>query len=349
MTAAGGGGYDHPMVEPRSRAPGIADVARMAGVSVATVSRVLNDPVAVSERRREAVLGAIKRLGYRRNEAARALKSGRQRMLGVIIGNTTKYGFASVLRGIEEAARELDYLVTITVVENGDPEHISSAVELVLSQPLSGVIGVEFDEFVSTAMAQIPDTMPVATAAMVGTNRSGLPHVWLDDELGARLATEHLLALGHRTVHHLAVDYPNDIAHGRSYGYLRALEEHGAVVPEVIATDWAPMTARAAAAQLPADATAVFCFNDEIAMGVLRAAAEAGRRVPEDLSVVGFDDMPLAEIWTPGITTVRMDFAELGRAAVRVLRERMAGRPVGVEPPIEPELVVRSSSAPPRS
>jgi DNA-binding LacI/PurR family transcriptional regulator len=337
------------MADRPARAPGIADVARMAGVSVATVSRVLNDPSAVSDRRRESVLGAIKRLGYRPNEAARALKSGRQRMIGVIIGNTTKYGFASVLRGIEEAARELDFLVTITVVENDDPEHIRSAVELVLSQPLSGVIGVEFDAFVSTALEQMPATMPVATAAMVGTNRSGLPHARLDDELGARLATEYLLDLGHATVHHLAVDYPNEIGHGRTYGYLGALVDRGARVPPVIATDWAPRAAVRAAAELPDDATAVFCFNDEIAMGVLRAAAEAGRRVPEDLSVVGFDDMPLAEIWTPGITTVRMDFAELGRAAVGVLRQRIAGHAMIEVPPVEPTLIVRSSAAPPRS
>ncbi|PZF66366.1 LacI family transcriptional regulator [Curtobacterium sp. MCBD17_013] len=338
------------MVERPPRAPGIADVARMAGVSVATVSRVLNDPGVVSERRRTAVQDAIVRLGYRPNEAARALKSGRQKMIGVITGNTTRYGFASVLRGIEEAAREGDFLVTITVVENGDPDHVRSAVELVLSQPLSGIIGIEFDEFVTAALARIPTTMPTATAAMVGTNRSGLPYAWLDDELGARLATEHLLALGHRTVHHLAVDYPNDIGHGRTYGYLAELAARDAPVPPVVATDWAPMSARAAAIeQLPDDATAVFCFNDEVAMGVLRAMADQGRAVPGDVSVVGFDDMPLAEVWTPGLTTVRMDFAGLGRAAFEVLRATMAGAPPPTARAIRPSLVVRGSSGAPRA
>ncbi|WP_227497183.1 LacI family DNA-binding transcriptional regulator [Planctomonas psychrotolerans] len=342
----------------RSGAPGIADVAKLAGVSVTTVSRVLNAPEQVSERRRAGVLAAIDELGYRPNGAARALASGRQRMVGVLTGNTTRYGFSTTIHGIEEAARRRNMLVTITVVESDDPAHIRSAVDLVLGQPLSGVVGLEFDRMVSLALAQLPASMPAVAASLTGTNSSGLPRVYIDDELGARLATLHLLDQGHATVHHLAADYPTPSGSGRTYGYLRALAERGVRVPDVVPTGWDPLEARSAALEfLGDDVTALFCFNDDIAMGAISALRQQGRRVPEDVSVVGFDDMPLSTVWAPALTSVRMDFQRLGRTTFDLLCSQLdgtgrtgaaeaGGAPV-LAKELPPSLIVRDSTAPP--
>jgi DNA-binding LacI/PurR family transcriptional regulator len=334
----------------KNRAPGIADVARLAGVSITTVSRVLNDPEQVSERRRAVVLASIEQLGYRPNEAARALVSGRQKMVGVLTGNTTRYGFSTTIHGIEEAARRRNMLVSITVVESEDPAHIRSAVDLVLSQPLTGVVGLEFDRVVSLALAQLPPTMPAVAASLTGTNASGLPRAYIDDELGARLATEHLLDLGHATVHHLSADYPTPSGHGRTYGYQQALRERGARVPPILPTGWNPLEARRAALEhVDDDVTALFCFNDEVAMGAMSALRERGRRVPEDVSVVGFDDTPLSSVWHPALTTVRIDFEALGRTTFDLLRSMIVGGDdVASATELPPALVVRGSTAPPR-
>ena len=331
------------------RQPGIADVARLAGVSITTVSRVLNGSEQVSDRRRARILQAIEDLDYRPNEAARALVSGRQRMIGVLTGNTSRYGYGTTVEGIEEAARRRNMLVTITVVESEDPDHIRSAVDLVLSQPLSGVIGIEFDRDVSLALQRLPKTMPAVSASLSVTNLSGLPRAYIDDERGAELATEYLLDLGHETVHHLAVGFPNSNEHGRTQGYIRTLERRGARVPDVISTGWHPLEARRAAFDgLGDDVTAVFCFNDEVAMGTMRALHERGRRVPEDVSVVGFDDAPLSSVWTPALSSVRIDFQGLGRATFRLLRSIIDADPAVANVELPPVLVPRESAGPPR-
>jgi DNA-binding LacI/PurR family transcriptional regulator len=329
--------------------PGITDVARLAGVSVTTVSRVLNGASQVSDRRRESVLSAIAELGYRPNEAARALVRGRQRMIGVLAANTERYGFAGSIRGIEEAARKQKILVTITVVESEDPDDVRSALDLVLSQPLTGIIGVAFEQSVSLALDQLPPSMPVVAVTLAEDGHPDLARTWIDDEEGGFLATSHLLEAGHETVHHLGHDWVAD--RGRTAGYRRALESRGARVPEMVATGWTAEDGRRAVLEHLAgeDVTALFCFNDEIAMGAMRAFHELGRRVPEDVSVVGYDDTPLAAVWTPALSSVRIDFPELGRNAFELLTGMLADdgdrRAVVQLPPV---FVQRESTAPPR-
>lgn len=344
------GHYAQGMAAERpGKQPGIADVARLAGVSIATVSRVLNGSEQVSDRRRAIVRRAVDELGYRPNEAARALVSGRNRLVGVLTGDTSRYGYASTIQGIQEAAMAHGLLATVAVVPGEHPDDVRAAVELLLSLPLAGVIGIEFDRPVSLALESLPRALPAATATLMGTHVSGLPHAYIDDELGARLATDHLLDLGHATVHHLSVDHPSESGLGRSHGYLRALADRGVDAPPVVPTGWHPLQARDAVLHsIGPEVTALFCFNDDVAMGAVRALAEQGRRVPDDVSVVGFDDAPSSQVLTPSLTSVRMDFRGLGRAVLEQLVARVEGveRPDDVELP--PLLVERESSAPPR-
>lgn len=348
------------------RPPAIFDVARVAGVSVTTVSRVLNGSTQVSERRRAAILRAIDELGYRPNETARALASGRNRLIAVLTGDTTLYGFASAIQGIEDAALEHGLLVTVARVRDPDPVAIRHLVDILLAQPLAGVIGIEFEPAVSRALGMLPATLPAVSASLVGTHLSGLPHSHMDDERGGRIATGHLLELGHETVHHLAVHYPTVSGHGRTYGYLDALAAAGARVPEMGRVTWEPGSSESAAARLLDDgATAIFCFNDELALGAIRAVRARGLEVPRDVSVVGFDDVPVAAVSSPALTSVRMDFRGLGVGAYGMLSGLLAGRAAGsaggrggvggagAERSAEPDLelpavlVVRESSAPP--
>jgi DNA-binding LacI/PurR family transcriptional regulator len=173
--------------------------------------------------------------------------------------------------------------------------------------------------------------------------------VQIDNATGARLATQHLLDLGHRTVHHAAgpADWPE--AHERIEGWRRTLYEAGAVVPPVRPGWWDAGSGYEQGRTLAADpeVSAIFCANDRIALGVLRALHEAGRRVPEDVSVVGFDDMPDSSFFLPSLTTVRQDFAELGRRSLALLLEHISGPPAAQPPEhilVAPELVIRASS-----
>ncbi|MBE1582329.1 MULTISPECIES: LacI family DNA-binding transcriptional regulator [Nonomuraea] len=331
---------------PHTRPPVLADVARVAGVSVPTVSRVLSGSAPVSADKRRQVLRAIQELGYRPNAAARALATGRRSIISVLTSDTTRYGYASAIRGIEEAARAVGLVVALTMLDGDDEESARVAVDLALDQPLAGMIVLEFDIQGSRALAALPDTVPVAAVSSAGQGRS-VPRALFDDHAGARDATNYLLGLGHRTVHHVGIPASGRPS-GRLLGWREALEAAGAPVPEIVESDGTPRSGLQAGARLArrGDVTAVLCGNDEVAFGVIKALQDEGSRVPEDVSVVGFDDHPLAEIWTPSLTTMSQDFAELGRMAVDFLLGRLAGVPVAT-PRSTPRLVVRKSTAPP--
>ena len=326
----------------------IADVARLAGVSVPTVSRVLTGSTPVSEDKRTRIMAAIRELGYRPNAAARALVSGRQSMIAVVSGNTTRYGYAMTIQGIEEAARAAGYLVVITVVDAPDESTVSTTVDLVLGQPVAGVVVLAFDEAGILAKSAFPQTIPVVSAVAVGDPAASEPQAFLDDRLAAKEATEYLLGLGHATVHHVSV--PQAIPRmGRTLGWEDALTEAGIEIPEIIAADWEPASGREVGLQLAhrPDVTAVICGNDEVAIGVIRGLHEAGKRVPDDVSVVGFDDSPLAAVAIPSLTTVAQDFIGLGHRAFGQLNRMITTGDAPMFSAAAPHLVVRESTAPP--
>lgn len=341
------------------RAPVMADVARLAGVSHQTVSRVLNDHPNVRTVTRDRVLAAVRELGYRPNAAARTLATRRTRTLGVISFNTTLYGPACMLYGIEQAARQHDHFVTVAAVGTLDRRSVLDAVDRLRDQGVEGIIVIAPQTAAIGAIgapANVPADVPLV-AVGCGTH-SALASVAVDNEAGAQLATNYLLDLGHRTVHHLAGPRSWLDAQERETGWRNTLEKRGALVAEpLVGADWTVRTGYELGRRIGADpaVTAVFSANDHMALGLLRALQQAGLRVPEDISVVGFDDMPETEYFGPSLTSVRQDFDELGRRALRMLIEIVgdpgARLPAADETPhivIPPTLVVRTSATRPR-
>ncbi|NED98826.1 LacI family DNA-binding transcriptional regulator [Phytoactinopolyspora halotolerans] len=332
----------------------MVDVARMAGVSHQTVSRVLNDHPNVRPATREKVLAAIEQLGYRRNRTARALVTRRTNTLGVVAFDTTLYGPASTLFGIEQAAREAGYFVSIVSLKNITRQGIDEALDYLAEQSVDGLIVIAPQRSAVDALAGRPPKMPAV--AVEGGEAGELPVVAVDQVEGAKMATRHLLDQGHRTVWHVAGPAEWLEAEGRVRGWQQALEESDAPVPEFIRGDWSPLSGYQAGQELVKRrrdgaapvVDAVFAGNDQMALGLLRAFGEAGIRVPDDVRVVGFDDIPEAEFFSPPLTTVRQDFAEVGRQSMSMLlaeidsgpRRSSARRSI-----VAAELVVRASSA----
>lgn len=331
-----------------SKPPVIDDVARRAGVSVPTVSRVLTGAAKVSDEKRLRVLAAIDELKFRPSAAARALVARTTKSIAILAGDTSRYGYAETIRGIEESARNSGYLVTITVVETADEDTVDIAVSLVLNQPLAGVIVLKFDPPGVAALHKIPTDIP--TVSISGLRESGATQAVFQETAAAAHLVQYLLGLGHRTVHHVRVP-PSRKEDGRTTGWRRALKEADAVIPEPLDASWEPESGRLIGRELGQrdDVTAIFCGNDEIAMGVIRGLSEVGKNVPTDVSVVGFDDHPLAAMWNPPLTTVRQDFASLGSRAFELLEKLISGESGPKVSTALPPLVIRDSAAPPPS
>lgn len=326
----------------------ISDVAARAGVSVPTVSRVLTGAAKVSPARRERVEAAIAELNYRPSPVARLLVTRTPHVIAVIAGETSRYGYAETIRGIEQAARAEGYTVMITVVESAEADQVESALSATLAQPLAGVVVLKFDRPGVAALRQIPDAVPVV--ALSGLPDEATPQVLLDEAGAADELTTHLLGLGHPTVHHVRIPMSREDEDGRTAGWRAALTRAGAPVPDPLDATWEPRSGVSLGERLAGDpqVTAVFCGNDETAMGVIRGLVSAGRRVPEDVSVVGFDDHPFAELWSPPLTTVAQDFAGMGRRGVDLLLAQIEGRARQRRSLDRPRLVIRDSAAPPR-
>ncbi|MDQ0426110.1 LacI family DNA-binding transcriptional regulator [Cellulomonas iranensis] len=326
------------------RPPAMNDVAALAGVSHQTVSRVLNDHPSVRPATRERVLDAIATLGYRPNLAARALVTRRTGTIGVITPATVLFGPTSTLVAIERAARDVGHYVSVATLRDFSGREVGDAVEHFLAQGVDGVVVVAPSTGTIDAVADVRAPVPVV---LVTSGREGVavPTVAVDQVAGGRLATEHLLASGRRTVVHVAGPLEWYDARDRLRGWQEAHEAAGLAVPQHRVGGWRAADGFAVGRALVRDGLpdAVFAANDQLALGLLAAFAEAGVRVPEDVAVVGFDDEPGAEFYAPPLTTVRQDFAELGRRAVAALVEAMGGRVPEVAS-IAPELVVRASS-----
>ncbi|MEA9984114.1 MULTISPECIES: LacI family DNA-binding transcriptional regulator [Subtercola] len=324
----------------------IADVARVAGVSVPTVSRVLTGAAKVSAERRERVQRAIVELGYRPNSAARALVSGKQTIIAVMTSDTTIYGYSATIEGIEVAAREAGFFVVISVIEFSDAAEVDRAVSLALGQPLAGIIVLKFDPAGVQILKSLPRDIPLV--AVSGELDDSLSQAVLDEEAAGAEMTRYLLGLGHATVHHVSIP-PSRKEDGRTIGWRKALAEAGAETPPIISASWAADSGVRIGLGLAArpDITAVFCGNDEVAMGVIAGVVDSGRRVPDDVSVVGFDDHPLSRIWRPGITTAMQDFGSLGKRAFSLLALQIEGEESPARSSERPPLVIRASAAPP--
>jgi DNA-binding LacI/PurR family transcriptional regulator len=332
-------------MEPNAvRSPAMTDVAKLAGVSHQTVSRVLNDHPNVREQTRLRVRAAIAELGYRPNRAARALVTGRSQLLGIVAQNSTLYGPASLLAAFEQAAAEAGFAVSVGSVGRLDRESIAGAVERHLDQRVAGLVVIAPVASADDALQEMPDGVPLVT--IDGDPRRPHALVTVDQAAGARAATEHLLAAGHATVWHVCGPQEWYDAAGRIEGWRAALRDAGAEIPPLVPADWSAASGYSAGlmlARMP-EVTAVFTANDHQALGLLRAFSERGRRVPQDVSVVGFDDVPEAAYYIPPLTTVRPDFAAVARAGLDLLLRQIAGdRTPADRVIIAPSLVVRES------
>lgn len=333
------------------RAPNQNDVARLAGVSAQTVSRVMSGQDNVRPETARRVLHAVEELGYRVHAAAASLATGRTRILGVIVLSTNRYSTAAIGVGIEEVAAANGYTVTTaTVPDHASIESIIEAFDRLERQGAEGIIlglPVSMDHPGMRARTErTPSTLNVRVSPDEGAAFA------VDQEQVARLAVEHLLDLGHRTVWHVSGDEYWAEAVQRRNEWERVLQERGITPPPVLPGDWTSESGYRAGRTLAAipEATAVFVSSDEMAFGVMRALHEAGRTVPDDVSIVSVDDIALAAYASPALTTVRQPFEAVGAAAARRVISQIEGtQPVGDPPAIEATLVVRSSTAPPRS
>ncbi|MFE4950071.1 LacI family DNA-binding transcriptional regulator [Leifsonia sp. NPDC056665] len=327
------------------RAPGVREVAAAAGVSRQTVSRVLNDHPSIRPETRERVLAAMADLNFRPNRAARMLTTARSRTIGVLASSASSlFGPASSIDAVERAARDAGYFVTVAHAASLDPADLGAAVDHLGAQSVEGVIVIAPQRAVQEAMTALSLAVPSVT--LHGAGVAGDDGVFVDQVEGARLATRHLLARGHTRIAHLSGPGDWSEARARRDGYLAELAAAGRDPVVSREGDWTAASGAAIGAELLDDPelTAVFSSNDQMALGLLHAARERGRRVPEDLAVVGFDDIPEAAYFAPPLTTVRQDFAELGRRGVARLVALIEGRELAFDAPVAPVLVVRDSA-----
>ncbi|WP_160297646.1 LacI family DNA-binding transcriptional regulator [Demequina salsinemoris] len=319
-------------------------MAALAGVSHQTVSRVLNGFEGIRPETRDRVLEAIERLGYRRNLAARSLATGRTGVVGVLSPDNPTYGATSSLFAVEHAVREagLQPLITTT---SGLPESVESALEFMYGRAVEALVIMA----PSRSVLEVHDRMgvEVPTAYLLTGDERGRWSVSADQSKGAEMALQALLAAGHTAIQHVRGPLDSTEAQLRSDAYSRFMAQNSLARLPILEGDWSPQSGFDAYVRLDPRATAVFCANDQMAIGLMHAASVGGRWVPDDLSVVGFDDIPEAAHTLPPLTTVRQSFREVGTLAVALLTAALEGRePPDVEP-LMPILVERDSVGPP--
>jgi LacI family transcriptional regulator len=340
--------------EPAST-PSIYEVARVAGLSVATVSRVLNDKGPVRAETRLRVLATVEKLGYVPHSAARSLSTRRTMSIGVLLPDMHGAFFSEIVRGIDLAARAAGYHLLVSG-SHSDPAETAALLQtlhgrvdgLILMTPALGGAWLQ---------KALPRRVPVVLLNDDGTDERH-HSLRIDNRRGARLAVAHLIELGHRAVAFLGGPMGNADAAERLAGYREALLAGGLALDGhlELSGDFGEESGLLAGAKVTAlipRPTAIFAANDAMAIGCLAALRERGLRVPEDVSLVGFDDVPIARYLTPALTTVQVPIAELGRQAMALLLAAVDGRPGHPERPaagpthtvINPTLAIRASTA----
>ncbi|MEE6274313.1 LacI family DNA-binding transcriptional regulator [Georgenia wangjunii] len=323
----------------------MSDVAARAGVSHQTVSRVLNHPDLVHPETQERVRAAIAELGYRRNMSARALATSRTRMIGVVTPATRSFGPTYTTVAIQDAARAAGYaILTAGTVDAAASPH--DVLEFFLDHGVEGVVVVAPTTEFADAARGLAGSLPIIVIATGLTTPAPLHVVAIDHEQGARDATRHLIDLGHRHIAHVAGPFNWFDARARLAGWRAELEAAGLDVPEPIEGGWDSAQGYAAAQRMLSGRvlpTAVFTANDLLALGMMRAFHEAGVRMPDDVAVVGYDDISGSDFYEPPLTTVRQPFQEVGHQVMEALLTALDG---GSPAPLlsRPELIVRASS-----
>ncbi|WP_345800336.1 LacI family DNA-binding transcriptional regulator [Microbacterium sp. AZCO] len=328
--------------------PSIYDVARQAGVSHMTVSRVLNGHPNIRESTRERVLQAIDEMNYTRSSIARALATRRAMRIGVLVDGPVQYGPNSTLRAIESAARDVGYAISAFSISDDEESQIDTGVVELVTQGVDALCVIA--PRASSLDILRKQTTGLPTIVIKAEPDAAWHTVAVDQRAGATLAVSHLIELGHRRILHVAGPLDWYDARERQEGWSDALKAAGLSAAQPVAGDWTSDYGYEFGSSYDfADFTAVFAANDQMALGLVHGLSDRGLRVPHDISVVGFDDLPDARHFLPPLTTVRQDFAALGELALRQIIAAIDSEEDGVQHDrIEPRLIVRSSTAAPR-
>lgn len=327
--------------------PTIRDVARQAGVSHQTVSRVINESADVLPETRALVEEAIKELGYRPSAIARSMARGQTHTLACISPNLTDYTFASVIEGAETEARQHGYFILSSSAT--DPDAFRELVdELVGHRRVDGLIVI--NPYSDARFEHLPENFPVVFVG-ARAHGEGISSVCLDDEKVAYEATRHLISLGHTGIAMVTGPMEEDCSQDRTEGYRRALTEAGIPFDEsmIVEGDWSATSGQDALLSFVEQGrapTAVFAQNDRMAMGVLRAARDVNLKVPSQLAVIGVDDMPLSSYFDPPLTTMQQDMPRIGREATRILLDIINKKNTFLrEVKLSAQLIVRQSTS----
>ncbi|WP_269937712.1 LacI family DNA-binding transcriptional regulator [Arthrobacter sp. HY1533] len=336
--------------EPAAHArASIKDVAIHAGVSAQTVSRVANRATNVRPDTRDKVLASMKALGYRPNSAARNLKSGRFRSIGVVTFSLTTLGNERTLDAVAEAASTAGYTTTLLPVLDPTQLDVAGAFGRLEEQAVDGIILIMSAEVESPEKLQLTAGLPLVIVDSDGSQPYNI--VDTDQEQGARLATRHLIELGHKDILHVSGPAISFSAKRRAEAYLHTMKAAGLDAPPVLRGDWTAASGVAVGRQIAAGEhppTAVFAANDQMALGIMHAFHERGWQVPGDVSVVGFDDAEDAAAYWPALTTIHQNFGEVGKRATALLLSMIDGKAAPKNKLIPTDLVVRSSTGPVR-
>lgn len=334
--------------------PVIKDVARLAGVSAPTVSRYLNGTVNVTEDKRRRIAEAIRELGYEPSVAARALSNREMDSVVVFAANPGDFSTSATNHGVEAAARKRGFLLNIVSLDESDMGSVEARVRMGLSVRPAGVIVYEYGWAGVEALKRLPKDVP---AVVVGGGFGDGDYQVINAERdGGRWMTMHLLDLGHEQVLHVAWDRETG-DNSRSNGWRDALAERGVEAPEPIPVPFGDLGAAVALGRTLGarkDVTAIFAATDEIAIAVMKGLREAGRRIPDDVSVVGFDDMRFDAMWEPALTSYTQNFHEMGERAFRMLYGQIEAQRTGREPPpaqvevVQGRPCLRASERPPK-
>ncbi|RFA07049.1 transcriptional regulator [Subtercola boreus] len=329
----------------RARAANIFDVARLAGVSHQTVSRVMNDLPNVRPATRLKVEEAVKQLGYAPSPAARAMVTRRSRIIGVITTGAADYGPSSTALYVNEAAQEARYSVLMVSILVATGTRVREAIESLLRQNVEAIVMISTHRSILDAAYQLEIGMPLITVDPSAPE--GRDSVSIDQYDGARDAVRHLIGLGHREIAHIAGPSDSPDALERVRGWRSELGSHSLVARDPSVGDWTALSGYRIGSELPTTsaATAYFVGNDQMALGLIHALSERGIRVPEDVSVVGFDDIPESEHYRPPLTTVRQDFEALGNLIMKRVLRALTDTEFSREDHLPAPLVVRGSTA----
>ena len=322
----------------------IYDVAKLAGVSHQTVSRVLNNHSSLKPATREKVEKAITELAYRPNQAARQLVTSRSRLIGVLIAEADLYGPASILNAMEKLARHQGYSIISIAVSAGSRESWREAIDQLRNLAIDGVITIALP---SEIVKEIENSLDGAVIVIVDSEPSKkFDVVNVDNIYGATIATQHLIDAGHTEILHVTGPEHDYESNKRKVGY-EATMKSAKLKPEIIIGDWSIATGFEAGRKvinMKKRPTAVFCANDHLALGMIKAFSESGIDIPGDISIIGFDNIPESGYLIPGLTTVNQSFDELGNNAIErmLLQLRASSKKEAVV--IKPALVLRSST-----